>query len=97
MHFDWDPAKAKANRRKHGVSFEEARALFTSAVEYLEVYDASHSDDEDRFFAIGPTVRGLLCVVFVERGEDRIRILGARRATRRERGLYERYLRGDTR
>ena len=95
MRFDWDPAKAEENRRKHGVTFQEARSLFTSGVDYLEIYDASHSEEEDRFLAIGPVARGVLCVVFVERAEDTIRILGARRATQREEELFVRCRRGD--
>jgi hypothetical protein len=94
MRFDWDPAKAAANLRKHGVSFEEARSLFTSGADYLELYDTAHSEDEDRFLAIGPVARGVLCVVFVERGEETIRILGARRATAREETLFDRRMRG---
>ena len=94
MRIEWDPAKAVANRRKHGVSFEEARSLFTSGVDYLEIYDAPHSGDEDRFLAIGPVSRGVICVVFVERAEDTIRILGARLATRREQEFFDRTRRG---
>lgn len=94
VRFDWDPAKAASNLRKHGVSFEEAKALFTSGVDYLEIFDSEHSGDEDRFLAIGPVSKGVICVVFVERGEDAVRILGARRATSRERELLERWTRG---
>lgn len=48
----WDPVKSRANRKKHGVSFEEAQELFTSGIDYLEIFDDAHSDDEDRFLAI---------------------------------------------
>ncbi len=58
VRFEWDPAKAEANRRKHGVSFEAARSLLTSGVDYLEIYDDAHSGGEDRYLAIGPTARG---------------------------------------
>ncbi len=94
MRFDWDPGKAESNLRKHGVSFEQAQSLFTSGTDYLEVYDAPHSDDEDRFIAIGPAPKGLLWVVFVERGEDLVRILGARRATRGEAEMFHRTMKG---
>ena len=70
----WDPAKNVANRKKHGVSFEEAAELFTSGVEYLEVFDDAHSVDEDRFIAIGPIKRGLVLVVHTEQDEDTVRI-----------------------
>ena len=69
MRFEWDPAKAEANLRKHGVSFEDARTLFTSGQDYLEIYDERHSDDEDRFIAVGRAAGGVICVVFVERGD----------------------------
>lgn len=61
--FEWNDAKNLANRDKHGVSFEEARELFTSGENYLEVFDAAHSHVEDRFIAIGPIARGLVLVV----------------------------------
>ena len=94
MRFEWDPVKAAANESKHGVTFEEARSLFTSGVDFLEVYDSSHGEDEDRFIAIGPVRKGLICIVFVEREDDTVRILSARRATRRERGMFDSSMRG---
>jgi uncharacterized DUF497 family protein len=59
VRFDWDPKKQEANLKKHDVSFEEAAKLFTSGVDYLELYDSTHSLEEDRFIAIGPSRRGL--------------------------------------
>jgi hypothetical protein len=91
----WDPAKAAANRKKHGVSFEEAATLFTRRTDFLELYDARHGGDEDRFIAIGPIARGVVFVVFVEREEDVIRIVSARPATRRETATYQRWRRGE--
>lgn len=85
----WDEAKNGENQRKHGVSFEEAEELFTSGVEYLELFDPSHSDTEDRFIAIGPISLGFVFVVWTEPDEETIRLISARRATRRERVLYE--------
>ena len=70
MRFEWDPAKETANRRKHGLGFEEAKELFTSGVHYLELFDDSHSVDEDRFIAIGPIGRNVVLVVWTERVED---------------------------
>ena len=94
MRFEWDPQKNVANQAKHGVSFEEASELFSSDSDYLEVYDAEHSFDEDRFIAIGTTSAGVLVVAYTERREDVIRIVSARRATKAERMRLEDYWRG---
>ncbi len=94
MHFEWDPAKNRSNRSKHGVSFEEAATLFTSGADFLEIYDDLHSAEEDRFIAVGPISRGIIVVAFTERGEDLIRIVSARKATRIERTLFEDFWRG---
>ncbi len=92
VRFTWDRAKDAANKRKHGVSFQDAQALFTSGVDYLEIFDDEHSVDEDRFIAIGPITRGVVLVVWTERSEDTVRIIGARWATRPEQKLYREYL-----
>ena len=89
----WDEAKSRSNQKKHGVTFEEASQLFTSAADYLEIFDAVHSEDEDRFIAIGPIARGIVLVVWAERDEEEIRIISARWATRREHELFLKYLR----
>lgn len=60
----------------------------------MEIYDAAHSFDEDRFIAVGPIDQGIVLVVWTERDEDMIRILSARWATPRERGLYVEYSKG---
>lgn len=60
MRFEWDPGKDKRNRAKHGLSFDEASTLFKAGVDYLEIYDEQHSDEEDRFIAIGRVRRGLI-------------------------------------
>ena len=93
---DWDEEKNVANQRKHGVSFDEAKELFSSGHDYLEIFDEAHSDDEDRFIAIGPIVRGLVLVVWTERDEDCIRIISARWATKYERDQYLAYVEGRT-
>ncbi|HSL84583.1 MAG TPA: BrnT family toxin [Thermoanaerobaculia bacterium] len=92
VEVEWDEAKNLADQRTHGISFEEAVELFTSGVEYLEIFDAAHSDTEDRFLAVGPIRRGLVVIVSTERDEDVLRIISARWATRRERALYVSYL-----
>jgi uncharacterized DUF497 family protein len=71
-----------------GLSFAEAQRLFQSGADYLEIFDAGHSEFEDRFIDIGPIDRGLVVVVYTEREEDHIRIIGARLANKREQGLY---------
>ena len=88
MEFEWDPTKDRSNQRKHGLSFAEERRLFESGVDYLEIFDADHSEWEDRFIAIGPIDRGIVVVVYTEPDEGRVRIIGARLATRRELELY---------
>jgi len=86
--FEWDDRKAEANVHKHGVSFEEASTVFADALA-LTVFDPLHSEDEDRYVTLGRSQRQrLLVVVFTDR-EDRIRIISARVATRRERKDYE--------
>lgn len=89
----WDRAKNLANQRKHGVTFEEASELFRSGVDYLERYDHEHSELEDRFIAVGPIERGLIMVIWTERDGDVVRIISARWATRREKGLFRSYMR----
>ena len=91
MRFEWDGRKERQNIAKHGVSFQEAEELFTSNVDFLEIYDADHSDIEERFIAIGPIRRGLVLVVFTERVEDTIRFISARWASKAEHLLYTEY------
>src|SRR5215210_5573754 len=89
----WDDAKNLANRRKHGISFEEAEELFISGSDYLEIFDESHSESEDRFIAIGPVVRGIILVVWTFRDDDgTVRIISARWASEREQVLYQSYM-----
>lgn len=78
--FDWDPRKAAANRRKHGVPFEEATAGLADALSILQA-DPSHSLDEQRYLVLGMSARRrLLVVAFAER-PPRTRLISARRAT----------------
>ncbi len=92
MLIEWDEAKNVANQRKHQISFEEARQLFESGVDFFEIFDREHSDFEDRFVAIGPISRGLILVIYTELENDTIRIIGARLATRQEQGLYRTHM-----
>ena len=92
MEFEWDEEKNRENQAKHDLSFEEATELFLANDDYLEIFDEVHSDEEDRFIAIGPIVRGVVLVVWTERDEDTIRIISARFATKREQGRYRAYM-----
>lgn len=87
--FDWDPRKAKSNHAKHGVSFEEASTVFGDPLS-LTIVDPAHSrPTEERFVTIGNSyLGGLLVVTHRDEGEN-IRIISARKATRRERKDYE--------
>ncbi len=87
----WDERKSLANHKKHGISFGEARALFVSGADYLEVFDDAHSDVEDRFIAIGPIARGIILVVWGAHDRNTIRIISARMATRREQRFFRAY------
>ena len=88
LSFEWDERKAKPNLAKHGVSFEEASTVFGDPLS-LTIPDPAHSQGEDRSIVLGQShERELLVVVHTERG-DSIRIISARRASRRERKSYE--------
>jgi uncharacterized DUF497 family protein len=86
MRFEWDPAKAAANKRKHGVSFEEAAGCFRDPLAMI-LDDPQYPD---RFILIGASqTRRLIFTVYVERDAALIRIISARLATARERRKYE--------
>jgi len=87
LTFEWDENKARQNLKKHGVSFEEAATVFGDSLSRT-ISDPLHSEDEDRFVILGQSHERLVVVVFTERGEN-IRIISARRASRRERKDYE--------
>ncbi len=91
LRFEWDPAKAAANRRKHGVGFEEAQTVFSDEYALL-LEDPEHSTAEDRFILLGlsAALRVLVVVHCYRVREDVIRIISARRATRHERDSYAR-------
>ena len=86
--FEWDSQKAATNARKHGVTFDEAATAFGDPFG-LMVDDPRHSETEHRSVLLGYSQAGrLLAVMFTERG-DRLRLISARTATRRERRHYE--------
>jgi hypothetical protein len=84
---EWDPAKAKRNAGKHGVTFEEASTVFDDLL-FITVVDAEHSIDEDRFITIGRSQRGRLLIVAHAEPKGKIRIISARPVTRREEQFY---------
>jgi len=90
IKFDWDAAKAKRNLKSHGVSFDEAKSVFFD--DYArQFFDEDHSDDEDRFLLLGLSNQSrmlLVCHCELD-SKDVIRIISARKATAKERELYE--------
>ncbi len=90
MVFKWDSKKAKANLDKHGVTFEEASTVFYDPLAKLG-HDPDHSEQEDRFILIGHSQRNnLLFVVHVyKESENIIRIISARKATKKEKNDFE--------
>lgn len=88
LQFEWDPSKARANLKKHDVSFEEALTVFADSQARI-FDDEEHSFEERREIIIGHSIRRRLILVhFTARG-TRIRLFSARRATRPERRDYE--------
>ena len=88
MQFEWDPAKATANRKRHRVSFHAAAAVLEDPLA-TTFPDEAHSGEEARFLTIGASPRGQVLVVAHTERNDTVRIITARRATRRERAFYE--------
>ena len=89
MKFDWDQTKASANSKKHGVTFEEARTVFFDEFA-VQFFDEDHSSEEERFLLLGLSSDAkLLLVCHCEREQgDVIRIISARKATKREAAHY---------
>jgi uncharacterized protein len=89
IKFEWDSAKATANIKKHGVSFEEAQSAFYDEFA-IQFFDDDHSSDEERFLLLGmSTGSKLLLVAHCEREAGHvIRIISARKATKRESAFY---------
>jgi hypothetical protein len=91
MRFEWDEEKNKANIRKHGFDFADAWEIFTGLM--LTALDDWEDYGEDRWIGIGMLRMHVVVVVFVERGEDTIRIISLRKALSYERKWYEEALR----
>jgi uncharacterized DUF497 family protein len=86
---DWDPLKAAANLRKHRVSFEEAKSVFYDEFA-VQFFDENHSTDEERCILLGMSAGAkLLLVCHCEREQETVvRIISARKATKRESAFY---------
>jgi uncharacterized DUF497 family protein len=91
LRFEWDDRKAVVNRRKHGVSFEEARTVFFDESALLRP-DEDHSEDEDRFVLLGLSARLrtlVVCHCYRQGDDEVIRLISARKANAFERQQYE--------
>jgi hypothetical protein len=90
LRFDWDEAKNKSNRIKHGVWFEETQSVFDDLHGRLFV-DPEHSDDEERFLLLGmsSTGRTLVVVHCYQDSDSLVRIISARKASKKEQRFYE--------
>lgn len=88
LTFEWDPDKAKTNLARHGVGFLEAATVLGDPLS-LTISDPNHSEGEQRFVSVGMSDRARLLVVAHTEWGERIRIISARRATRREQRAYE--------
>ena len=89
LRFEWDTRKNLENQRKHEVSFEEARSVFFDA-QAVEFYDDEHGEKEDRFLLLGISAKLrilMVCHCLREAGNV-IRIISARKATRKEQRQY---------
>ncbi len=94
ISFEWDEKKSKTNLQKHKVTFEEAQTVFFDTNARM-IFDSTHSADEDRFILLGlSAAMRVLVVVHCCRGnnEQRIRIISARKATKKEHKQYESFL-----
>jgi len=87
MNYQWDPAKAKANVNKHGVEFADAVGVFED-LDAITVEDPD-SEGEQRFLSIGLDVLGRIIVVAYTYRDDDVRLISARKATKKEVKIYE--------
>lgn len=89
LKFEWDKHKAALNKRKHGISFEEAATVFYDE-DALEFHDPDHSGDEDRFIMLGLSSRTRMLVVnhCLRKSCSVIRIISSRKATKHEAQRY---------
>ena len=89
FHFEWDPEKARSNKLKHEVSFEEGQAVFYDE-HAIYIADPDYDGGEERFLLLGMSLKPrvlVVCHCYRKKGAS-IRIISAREATRREQGQY---------
>jgi len=86
--FEWDEAKAKANKAKHKVSFEEGKTIFNDPL-LITWPDTDHSSGEERFINMGLSAAGRILILTHTERRGKIRIISCRKATPRERFYYE--------
>ena len=92
-NFEWDPVKAHVNLRKHGIGFERAADLFLDPLA-ISIFDEEHSEGEERWVTIGRDKHGKILVIVhtfaeVSADESAVRIISARKASKREVRQYE--------
>ncbi|MDA1055820.1 MAG: BrnT family toxin [Planctomycetota bacterium] len=85
--FEWDEEKANRNETKHGVTFEEAKTIFNDPFS-MTIPDPDHAEEEERWLDIGLSADGRLLVVWYTERNERIRIIGSRKATKSEERAY---------
>jgi uncharacterized protein len=91
--FEWDPAKAKTNLRKHGIGFDRATEVFLDPLA-ISIVDEEHSEDEERWISLGKDRRGNILLLIhtfseVSANECKVRIISARKANKKELRQYE--------
>ncbi|MGH9401729.1 MAG: BrnT family toxin [Terriglobia bacterium] len=92
--YEWDAGKAASNLRRHKISFAEATSVYLDPAA-LTFSDPDHSDEEDREITIGTSAKQRILFVSYCTREERIRIISARKATRRERNQYAKRIGGN--
>ncbi len=92
-YFEWDPAKANLNLRKHRLTFEQSTEIFKDPYA-ISIFDDEHSQEEDRWITMGRDYNGRILIVShtfrrIDEGSFRIRIISSRKATKDEKKQYE--------
>ena len=88
LEFEWDENKSRSSLKKHGVDFQEGKTVFNDPFA-ITIYDPDYSESEERYLDIGISSKGRILVVWYTERNDKIRIIGCRKATRFEREQYE--------
>ncbi|MCD5411524.1 BrnT family toxin [Thermodesulfovibrionales bacterium] len=88
IELEWDQNKAASNLLKHGVLFDEAKTVFDDPL-YVDFYDPDHSYNGHRYIIIGHSLKNRLLIVAYAERKNKVRLISAREATRREQKVYE--------